>query len=42
MSGGRSDSGIDPEFRLIAGTVCPGPHYVGSYIQTLVAGMQYH
>jgi len=38
----RSDSGFGPEFRLIAGTVCPGPHYVGPYTQTHLARMQYH
>jgi len=41
LNGGRSDGGIGPEFRRIAGTVCPGHAYGCPYIPTHVAGMQY-
>ena len=42
LNGGRSDSGIGPEFRLVAGTVCPGHAYGCPYIPTYLAGMQYY
>ncbi len=38
----QRDSGIGPEFRLVAGTVCPGHAYGCPYTPTLWVEMQCH